>query len=189
MGIVRGDEVLEDARGAGGADTLGAHHVLDADGDAGKGRGLPAGDAGVGLVRLLQGQLLGEGDVGLDPVLDLTDAAEHRLRQLTRGELLLGQELAGLVYGEIEQVQNVLPNGKARDGRRPRPRGPSLENGPDSEQIVLGPGGISQDILGREGVSVLVRAEDVLQRQGVGGGRHIVGVELAQDIEMVEDLG
>ena len=148
-----------------------------------------AGDAGVGLVRLLKGQILGQGNVGLDLVLNLTNTVEHGLCQLTRGELLLVQEVAGLMYGEVIRFQNLLLNGKQGVGGKPTGSTLLFQDGPNSEQTVLRPGSVGQNIIGRKRVPGLVRAEDVFQRQGVGSGRHVIGVELAQDVEVVEDLG
>ena len=67
-GVVRRHEVLQHARAAGRAHALRADDVLDADGDAGERRRLAAGDAGVGVVRLPERDVFGDGDVRLHAV-------------------------------------------------------------------------------------------------------------------------
>jgi hypothetical protein len=82
VGLIGRQEVRQHARATGGANTLGADNVLDGGGDAGEGGGVASGDALVGLVRLREGQLLGDGDVGPDALLDLADAVDDGLGEL-----------------------------------------------------------------------------------------------------------
>jgi hypothetical protein len=103
--LVGRQEVGQHARAAGGGNALGADDILNGGGDAGKGGGVAGGDAPVGLVRLLEGQLLGDGDESLDALLDLLDAVEDGPGELAGGQLAAGEEGGGFVDGEVEEIQ------------------------------------------------------------------------------------
>jgi hypothetical protein len=173
--LVGWQEVLQHAGAAGGGNTLGADEVLDGGGNAGKRGGIASGDAFVGFLRLLQGQLFGDGDVGSDVVLDLVDAVEDGLGELAGGQLAACEAVGCFVDGEVVEFQRWPPKRL-------------LQDRPHAEEAALGLGGVGEDVLGRVGGSRFVIAHHVLQGDGVGSGRDALGVYLLEDLEVVDDL-
>ena len=147
-----------------------------------RGADLAAGDAGVGGVGLLEGELVGDADVRLHAPVDRADARQHGLGELPRRDVALAEKARGLVCGQIVEVQGIPPDRIAmtREAAIPGRRGRGRSR-------LSARGALARIVLRRKRGTRLVRAEDVLQRQRVRRRRHVLGVELMQDVEVVED--
>jgi hypothetical protein len=85
-------------------------------------------------------------------------------------------------------IREPLALSLSKGGRLLFQQNPLLKYRPDAEEAFLRYRGVGQDLLAREGVADLVCTGDVLQVEGVRGGRHGLRVYLSQDVEVVQDL-
>ena len=90
-GVIGRHEVLQDAGAAGGAQTLGNHHVFQGQGNAGERRGLAALDPGRGLDRHGPGPGLIHSNIGIQLAVPRFNAGQHGLGHLLRRDLARGQ--------------------------------------------------------------------------------------------------
>ena len=95
-------EALEDPRARGGLDAARGEHVLERDGDAGQRRSLARAQPLVGGVRLGEGFLGRDADVGVEIGLLRAHARERRLGQGARAVLARAQRGGVLVRAAIE---------------------------------------------------------------------------------------
>ena len=85
--IVVGPEVLVDRHAGGGRNALGVAEVLHRDRHAVQRPAIGAApDLGLGLARLLQREVGGDGGVALQPAVEFADALQHGLGQRDRRE-------------------------------------------------------------------------------------------------------
>ena len=94
--FVRWDKIRQDAGSTGSSDAAGAEIVLRGKGNAAEIRRLAISQQLVGGFRLLQGTVRGQGDEGIELLLQAAGPFAERLGQLNRTEFPLAQARAQL---------------------------------------------------------------------------------------------
>ena len=167
-GVVRRHPALEDPRAAGRGQALGGHHVLDRDRHAVEGRrGLAARAARVGRGGLLERALGVDVQERVHPPVDLGDPVRCVWVDLDRGD---GRRRRGPRPAAAVSRSLLVP-------QDPRHAEPLL--------LLLGRPG--ERLLGRQPGHHDVLAEDVGQRQRVGGRRDVVVGDVADGGDRLED--
>ena len=184
MGVVGGDESLKHPAAAGRWHSLSTKHVFDGHRQAGQ----PAQwltrctllvDGG-GLVQCPLGI---NQQKGLNALVVLLNPVQISLGDLTTGDVALLHALEQFAGSGIDCGHGI---GTLRE-RRQRLRVP-LKDLWDQETLSIGLGGIGKRRFTRQRISQFVVSKDVAQFRSVSHGVDAVGVDLVQNVDILQDL-